>query len=574
MAARQEYPRPQFERKNWLNLNGDWQFEFDFGSTNLGQYQKKDAKLSKVIHVPFCPESELSGIGYKDFMHTVWYKKKVTLTKGQLSGRVMLYFGAADYKTTVWINEKEVGRHEGGYVTFSFDVTKFVTEGENDITVRCDDETRSGNQPRGKQSPHPGSFGCEYTRTTGIWQTVWLEFVPTVYLKRVKLDTDYRTGTVSFASEIAGGDPAALTLSAELSYKGEKIAEISVPAATSNQFAVTIPDVKLWDVGKPELYDIVYRLGDDTVTSYVGVRGIEVKNDAMYLNGRPVFQRLVLDQGFYPDGIYTAPDDATLKRDIELSMAIGFNGARLHQKVFEERYLYHADCLGYLVWGEHASWGLNHAEGMNIYNFLPEWLEIVERDYNHPAIIGWCPFNETWDFMGHPQDNRLLHTVYLATKAIDKTRPVIDSSGNYHVETDIYDIHEYDQDVNVLHERYDTAKVGESLFDFHGRGGRQHYNGAPIFVSEYGGTWWAPGVEGGWGYGKTPEGEAEAVDRICALTKYFLQNKNFCAFCYTQITDVEQEQNGMYTYTRKPKFSPESYAKIKAAMETKAAIEE
>lgn len=575
MAARQEYPKPQFERKNWLNLNGEWQFEFDFGSSNPGNYQKPDVTLSKAINVPFCPESELSGIGYKDFMHTVWYKKKVTLTEEQLSGRVLLYFGAADYHTTVWVNDREVGKHDGGYVTFSFDITKYAMSGENDITVRCDDETRSGRQPRGKQSPHTGSFGCEYTRTTGIWQTVWLEFVPTVYLKRVKVDTDFRTGTILFASETAGGDPAMLTLSATVSYKGEKVAEICVPAATTNQFSVTVPDAKLWDVACPELYDVVYRLGEDEVASYVGIRGVELKNNAIYLNGRPVYQRLVLDQGFYPDGIYTAPDDETLKKDIVLSMEAGFNGARLHEKIFEERFLYHADCLGYLVWGEHANWGLNHADPASVHDFLPEWLEAVERDYNHPAIVGWCPFNETWDVNGRPQDNRVLRTVWLATKAIDKTRPVIDTSGNYHVETDIYDIHEYDQDIDVLHERYDEAKVGEKLFDFHGQGGRrQQYGGQPIFVSEYGGTWWSPGKEGGWGYGKTPEGEKEAVDRICDLTRYFLENPNFCAFCYTQLYDVEQEQNGVYTYERGRKFSDESYARLKAAFSGKAAIEE
>ncbi len=575
MAARQEFPKPQFERKNWLNLNGDWQFAMDFGSSNPGDYQKPDSTLPQTIQVPFCPESKLSGIGYKDFMHTVWYKKKVTLTEEQLSGRVLLYFGAADYHTTVWVNDKEVGKHDGGYVTFSFDITKYLVEGENDISVRCDDENRSGKQPRGKQCPHLHSFGCDYTRTTGIWQTVWLEFVPTVYLKRVKVDTDYRTGTIHFQSEIAGGDPKDLPFSVTLSYKGETVAELTVPAATHNEFSVTVENANLWDVGKPELYDIVYRLGDDTVYSYTGIRGVELKNNAIYLNGRPVYQRLVLDQGFYPDGIYTAPTDEALKQDIVLSMEAGFNGARLHEKIFEERFLYHADCLGYLVWGEHANWGMNHADPENIYNFLPEWLEAVERDYNHPAIVGWCPFNETWDYFGHPQDNRLIHLVWQTTKALDKTRPVIDTSGNYHVETDIYDIHEYDQNIDILHERYDVAKVGESLFDYHGRdGSRQKYGGQPIFVSEYGGTWWSPGVEGGWGYGATPKEETEAVNRICGLTKYFLENPNFCAFCYTQLYDVEQEQNGVYTYERKRKFSDESYKKLAAAFGGKAAIEE
>ena len=524
--------------------------------------------------MPFCPESELSGIGFKDFMNTVWYKKKINITADQLKGRVLLYFGAVDYHSTVWVNDGCAGMHDGGYVTFCYDITKFLKEGENVITVRADDDNRHGKQPRGKQAPYPRSAGCEYTRTTGIWQTVWLEFVPKIYLKRVKIDTDYLTGEVTFASEIAGGDPNGMKLLTEVYYKGEKVVETSVDAATHNHYSVKVPDFKLWDVKKPELYDVIYRLGEDEVKSYFGIRGIEVKNGAMCLNGRPVYQRLVLDQGFYPDGIYTAPTDEALKRDIELSLAAGFNGARLHQKIFEERFLYHADCLGYLVWGEHASWGLNHTDPKSIYNFLPEWLEAVERDYNHPALIGWCPFNETWDIDGHPQYNDLIKLTYLATKAVDPYRPVIDTSGNYHVLTDIYDIHEYDQDINVIRERYDETVVGEKVFDYHSQGGRrQRYNGAPIFVSEYGGTWWSPGVDGGWGYGKTPDDEKEAVDRICDITKYFLENKNFCAVCYTQLYDVEQEQNGIYTYERERKFTDESYARIKEAFDTVAGIE-
>ena len=309
MAARLEFPKPQFERKNWLNLNGEWQFDFDFGSSNKWLYHLPESKLPKVINVPFCPESELSGIGYKDFMHTVWYKRKVDITAAQLENKVLIYFGAVDYHATLYVNGKEVGTHDGGYVTFSFDITKFLVEGENDITLRADDETRSGKQPRGKQSPHTGSFGCEYTRTTGIWQTVWLEFVPKTYLKRVKVDTDYLTGKVSFASEIVGNDPAGLNLITEVYYDGEKVAEASVPAAMHNNYALTIPDFKLWDAGKPELYDVIYRLGDDVVYSYFGIRGVEVKNDCMYLNGRPLFQRLVLDQGFNEKGIYTAQLD-------------------------------------------------------------------------------------------------------------------------------------------------------------------------------------------------------------------------------------------------------------------------
>ncbi len=574
---RQEHPKPQFERQTWENLNGTWQFEFDFGGSNPGEYHTRGKALSKEITVPFCPESDLSGIGYKDFMHTVWYKRNITVTQEQLNGKVLLHFGAVDYICKIWINGKEAGGHKGGYVSFCIDITDYLEAGENEITLRADDEGRNGSQPRGKQAPFFKSSGCEYTRTTGIWQTVWLEFVPVSYIKRVKIDTDYKTGTVSFASEIANACGKALKLKTTVSYNGEKVAECEMDANSTDFYTLSIPDYKLWEVGAPELYDVTYELtGEgicDTVHSYFGIRGVEIAKNAILINGRPVFQRLVLDQGFYPDGVCTAPTDEALKRDIELSMEFGFNGARLHQKVFEERFLYWADKLGYIVWGEHACWGLDYSDGMNVYNFLPEWIEIVERDYNHPAIVGWCPFNETWNFQGRPQYNDLLRITYLTTKALDKTRPCIDTSGNFHVITDIYDIHEYDQNIDVIHERYDDTKVGERLFDYFGRDGRQHYGGQPIFVSEYGGTWWSPGVEGGWGYGNAPKSEEEVAQRFCDLTDYFMQNENFCAFCYTQITDVEQEQNGVYTYERKRKFSDETYAKMRAVLTKKAAIE-
>lgn len=576
---RPEHPKPQFRRENWYNLNGEWQFAFDFGSSNPGEYQRPEAVLDKTILVPFCPESTLSGIGYTDFMNTVWYKRKITVSEQQLQGRVMLHFGAVDYHATVYLNGKEVGQHKGGYSSFAFDITDALQVGENDLTVRADDDSRSGWQPRGKQCPHLKSCGCDYTRTTGIWQTVWLEYLPKVYLKRVKVDTDYTTGQVAFASEIAGGDPAGLKLSAEISFEGKPVATLSVPAAMTNTFGVTIDNPKLWDVGQPNLYDVVYRLTDasgkvlDTVYSYFGIRGVEMKNYKFYLNGRPVFQRLVLDQGFYPDGIYTAPTDEHLKKDIELSMSLGFNGARLHQKIFEERFLYHADKAGYLVWAEHGNWGLRCHDGLIIYNFLPEWLEAVERDYNHPSIVCWCPFNEVFEYDKKPKDPRVLQMVYAVTKALDKQRPVVDTSGFFHVgPTDIYDVHDYEQNVEVFRQHYADIKVGEKVHDPHWYG--QQYDGGPYFVSEYGGAKWSQEEGNNWGYGETPKSVQEFLDRYVGLTSTLIQNPNICGFCYTQLYDIEQEQNGLFTYTRGPKFSQEIYDAIRAANTQKAGVEE
>jgi beta-galactosidase/beta-glucuronidase len=332
----------------------------------------------------------------------------------------------------------------------------------------------------------------------------------------------------------------------------------------------------IWDINEPNLYDLALTLNADSVTdqveSYFGLRSVCLRDNANYLNGRPLFQRLVLDQGFYPDGIYTAPNDGALIKDIEICMALGFNGARLHEKAFEERFLYHADRLGYLVWGEYANWGYDHSTTANISHYLPEWLALMERDFNHPALIGWCPFNETWDRNGHRQDDDLLSVVYQATKALDPTRPVIDTSGNYHVVTDIYDIHDYLQDVEEFHKRYGTLKKGEG---YERMPDRQQYGGQPFFVSEYGGARWVPEQEvgEGWGYGDAPKTEQEFAERYAGLTGALINAEGVCAFCYTQLYDVEQEKNGLYTYDRQKKFPDWVYERIREVNTQVAAIE-
>ena len=285
-----------------------------------------------------------------------------------------------------------------------------------------------------------------------------------------------------------------------------------------------------------------------------------------------MFQRLVLDQGFYPDGIYTAPTEEALVKDVELSMAAGFNGARLHQKVFEPLFLYHCDKAGYLVWGEQGCWGLDYSNPAALKYFLPEWMEALERDFNHPAIIGWCPFNETWDYEGRRQDDSLLANVYKMTKLYDTTRPCIDTSGNYHVVTDIYDLHNYEQDPAKFAAIYESFKQGGDLEDNHGY--RQTpVKGIPTFISEYGGIKWdEEGVEkDGWGYGAGPATKEEFLNRYKGLTDALLDNPHMFAFCYTQLYDVEQELNGLYTYERKPKFDMDV---IKAINARKAAIED
>ncbi|MCA0756101.1 beta-galactosidase [Paenibacillus sp. N4] len=576
---RPEYPRPQFVRDAWLNLNGEWQFEMDPGKSGIARgLNKEDAKLSGAITVPFCPESELSGIGHTDFMPAVWYKRSFEVPDDWNGGRVLLHFGAVDYEAEVWVNGKQAGSHRGGYSSFSFDITPLLQAGSNTITVYAVDDTRSGKQPRGKQSYNFHSGGCDYTRTTGIWQTVWLEHVPDCYIESFRLTPDPDNGAFHVAAKIKGpSNGVHLQCVAMLDGQEAGRQTSAVGSMSSVTATVALSEIHLWEMDSPVLYDLKLELVHegktiDAADSYFGLRTVQLDGMAFRLNGKSVFQRLVLDQGFYPDGIYTAPSDEALKRDIELSQAVGFNGARLHEKMFEPRFLYWADKLGYLVWGEHANWGLDITDVSALARFLPEWIEGIERDYNHPSIVGWCPFNETWDSSrGTRQDNDVLRIVYETTKALDPTRPVIDTSGNYHVVTDIFDVHDYDQNPETFRERYrPLAENGEAWVSYPDR---QAYGGQPYFVSEYGGIWWNPGQTGenGWGYGDRPKSEQEFMERYEGLTNTLLDNPNMFGFCYTQLYDVEQEVNGLYTYAREPKFNAE---KLHAINSRKAAIED
>jgi len=582
---RAEHPRPGFVRESWKNLNGEWSFYRDLSSSGYDRKFYEDPEFPEKITVPFCPESELSGIGFKDFMPTVWYGKTLEVTESDLSGRVILHFGACDYLTTLWINKKPVGKHIGGYASFEFDITDYLVVGENALTLSAYDDNRAHTQHRGKQSSVFYSVGCDYTRTTGIWQTVWLEFVPEIYLTDVAINATDLGGTVLFDASLNAYAKDA-TLEAAVSYKGNRVAENKVVFSGSNiSFGIAVPDPKLWNPGAPELYDVCYTLkcgnSSDEVKSYFGIRRIDIDGKKVLINGKSVFQRLILDQGFYPDGIYTAPSDEALCRDIELCMALGFNGARLHQKVFEERFLYHADKLGYIVWGEYPDWGFDPSDDMNAHAMLPEWLEVVKRDRNHPSIIGWCPHNETSAHYGRVQIDTNVSMIYDATKALDRTRPVIDTSGYTHTDrTDIYDIHQYDQRPEFYRELIRKHDAGEYYANpqLHNR----TYDGKkPFFVSEYGGIKWYPESQEltndkklSWGYGDAPKTPEEFRDRYVGLTEAIMSSPGIMGFCYTQLTDVEQEQNGLYFYDRGRKFNNDIYDAIREVNTRKAAIED
>lgn len=573
------HPNPIFERINWQSLNGEWDFGFSKKAVKSYKFLNEKKLLdfyrqsvcTHKINVPFCVESTLSGIGYTGFLNRVWYKKRIQLAPN--GNRVFLHIGAADYKTTLLLNGKLVGSHKGGYTPMCFDITEFAVTGENELYILCEDNTRDGLIASGKQSNRKKSYACSYTRTTGIWQSVYLEYVPFSYVKDFKLTPSLKHGSITVALDLCGTEDLEINIYLD----GKKVGAKSIKEASGFVLVqIPISDIKAWELGNATLYDLEINFGKDKVSSYFGLRDVSLDGFKFMLNGKSVFQRTVLDQGFYRKGIYTAENDEELKRDIELSMALGFNGARLHQKVFDPRFLYFCDRMGYMVWGEYANWGLDYSNPKAVDIFLNEWGEALRRDYNHPAIIGWCPFNETWNYRGRKQYDPLLKTVYEYTKEFDRTRPCIDTSGNFHVVTDIYDVHDYRGEFEEFRKSYEKLVTDGELYEhvLKDNPGRQKYNGEPVFISEYGGIKWASDAQyKSWGYGKDVQTEAEWLARYKGLTEALLGNTCILGFCYTQLYDVEQEQNGLYTYDREKKFSEKIYAEIQKINTQKAAIE-
>jgi hypothetical protein len=573
---RPEHPRPDFEREAWLNLNGPWQFDLDESGDGEQRGWTSGRDFLRQITVPFCPESKLSGLGLAtNYLPHVWYRRHFQVPAALRGQRLLLHFGAVDYQARVWLNGRFLGEHRGGYTPFAFEITEARREGDNELVVHAYDQLRSGLQPGGKQS-HGRSEGCVYTRTTGIWQTVWLEGVGETHLSDFTVTPDLDGGRIIVQGSLDG--PArGVVLRVRAYAGGQLVGEDTVPAAWRGTLAVLkLSRVVPWQPGQPYLYDLVLdtlREGRviDSVRSYCGLRKITIEGNRFLINGQPVFQRLILDQGFYPEGIYTAPSDEALRRDIELSLAAGFNGARLHQKVFEPRTLCWADKLGYLLWGEFPSWGVNIAHEEAVRRFLDEWQAVVRRDRNHPAIIGWCPLNET----GTNEYVARLETLLATTFTMDPTRPLLDSSGYTHFlpGTDVFDAHDYEQNPRVFAARY--AMFGATGGDpWHNNPGdpRSRYRGQPFFVSEYGGIHvkTARDTGGGWGYDGAGLTAEEFLARYKGLTDVLLDNPNMFGFCYTQLTDVEQEQNGIYFYDRAPKYE---VARLRAINQRPAAYE-
>lgn len=564
-TPRAEHPRPDMMRSEWMNLNGSWEFA-ETNDDSDRSYLAGKAFPDRIV-VPFARESRLSGLGRTGFVKNVWYRRSFTVPQGWDGKRVRLHIGASDWRTEMWVNGAKITEYVGGSSPVEGEVTAALRPGANTVVVHAYDDTQSGLQPLGKQSRQEKSEGIFYTRTTGIWQTVWLEAVGQTYVRQTAVEPDVPGRRFLVAVE-TDGVAAGRTVRATLSAGGKVVASAEAPAGGKPTRLVLAPKgARLWDPKDPFLYDLTYEVRQgsrvvDRVEGQAGLRSVAIDGRSVLVNGKRVFQRLVLDQGFYPDGVWTAPSDAELKADITRSMAAGFNGARLHQKTFEPRFLYWADKLGYMVWGEYPSYGMLYGDPRVNRPVQEEWQHIVERDRNHPAIVGWCPFNET-ESSAIPMQN----TVARMTWALDRTRPCLDTSGWSHglPEAQILDAHDYESDPKLYYRRWMDNLGGVGLPARYGQGGPTDI---PFFISEFGGIGYD--VEGGWGYGGTPKSEAEYFTRLNGTVKALLDNPNLFGFCYTQLTDVEQEHNGVYYYDRRPKFD---LAKFRAAFSQPSAYE-
>ncbi len=576
-----DYPRPQFVRNSWENLNGKWNFLFD--DENKGEIEKYYLEFPKkyIINVPFTYETEQSGINEQDIHYIVWYNRKIYLSKNDIENKnTILHFEGSDYITKVWINGNYIGKNIGGYSRFSFDIGEYLIDGENDITVKIEDSL-SKDQPRGKQRYKKESFKCWYVQTTGIWKTVWLEFVskecienikitPIIDEKKIRLDIVTNIDEKEFENKD-------YYIETEISFNGE-ILNISKSKIEKNNETIKINicseniihKLQKWEIGNPNLYDIIYKLYCnheiiDVVNSYFGLRDISVKGNKIYLNEKELYLKLILDQGYWKTTHLTPLNEEVLIKDIDAILKLGYNGVRKHQKIEDERFLYWCDVKGLLVWSEMAN--CYNFSDISLQNFTNEWIRVVKQNYNHPSIMAWVPINESWgvpNIKNEINEQNFANSIYYITKSLDNTRPVISNDGWEHTISDIITIHDYEQDYKILLEKYIDRKeeILNSLLAFNSKhclfSNGYKYSGQPIIMSEYGGI--AINSKNGWGYGKMVRDSEELIERFSNLTKAIKSIPYITGYCYTQLTDVQQEINGLLDENRNFKIE---YNKIK-----------
>lgn len=574
---RTEYPRPMLKRESeWKNLNGTWQVEFDDADEGLKErWWETKTRFSQTIQVPFTYESSLSGLELHEDHKIMWYKRDFHRPNRRNDQRALIHFGAVDYACTVWVNGHCVGSHEGGYTPFSFDVTSLLLESEaNHVVVRVEDDPFAMEQPRGKQTWRAEPFECFYTRTTGIWQSVWIEMVPDCSIAKLKMDPDIDKGVANIQVVLDGVEKAISAgdwwIEVKIDFEGLPIAtERKALDSTQLSFNTVLKDNdksfirRLWSPDNPNLHHVVVSILDsdgsvvDRIQTHLGLRKIHCSGDKVFLNNSPCMMKLILDQGYFPEGNLTARSEQDIIRDIELVKSMGFTGVRKHQKIEDPLFLYWCDKLGLLVWEEMPSaYEFSLSMRQRIRN---QWLEVIQRDYNHPSIVAWVVMNESWgvpNLQSDPMQSAFLSELYFLTKAEDPSRLVVSNDGWEHTISDLCTIHDYSCDFETLQMRYGDSEravrqfpAGKSVYAL-----GYTYAGQPILLSECGGASMeiAEEDQDGWGYSEVRSAD-ELVRRYQDIVQV-VKKSGMSGFCYTQLTDVQQEVNGLLTFDRVPKI--------------------
>ena len=570
------HPRPHLTRARWMDLGGPWGFAYDDANVGLDEgWTTRVDVFDREIVVPFPPESRASGIADPSFHPYVWYRRTFELSEEDRSGRLLLHFGAVDYRAHVWVNGQLVAEHEGGHTPFSADITSVLVEGEQVVVVRAEDQPRDLSQPRGKQDWEPEPHKIWYHRTTGIWQPVWLEPVPKVSIRTLRWTPDLDRGMLTLRVRISHQPEQPLRLRVRLSLRGDELASDTFLLAFQegrHDFSLESTDttmsrdLTLWSPKFPNLVDAELQLldGDDVidgVMSYTALRSCGFADGRFMLNGRPSYLRMVLGQNYWPESHLAAPSEEALRREVELIKELGFNGVRIHQKVEDPRFLYWCDRLGLMVWGEMANAYTFSAAAVD--RFTREWLDVIQRDHNHPCIVAWVPFNESWGVPNMERDmaqRDYVRALYHLTKASDPSRPTIGNDGWEHLVGDVWGIHDYALDGDTLRERYGSFDALERTI----KEVRPHFRTIafpdskrttePVMLTEFGGISYMPAAGERWhGYGTVESPEA-FLEKYEELLDAVLDSPPIAGFCYTQLTDTEQETNGLLTEDRTPKL--------------------
>ena len=583
---KKDYPRPQFVRENWENLNGTWDFGFD--DDHVGEKEKWYVNFGgdKKIQVPFTYETKLSGIQDETRHDYIWYRRNIQVDGKRLEKEnYVLHFEGCDFITKVWVNGELAGSHRGGYSRFSFDITNLLKDGENELVVKAEDSFDM-QQPRGKQRWIDENFGCWYVQTTGIWKTVWSEYVPKVNLASVKMTPVLEQHCLELEYEVNAPESCFgenLAVAATIRFDGmlvNKIVTTVMAGHVETKADVFVRNdhgfewgVRTWSPEQPDLYDIDFELIKDGETvdqagSYFAMRDIRIDGPNILLNGRPLYQRLILDQGYWKDSHLTPPSEEALIEDIDKIHALGYNGLRKHQKTEDERFLYWCDVKGMLVWSEVAS--AYQYTDYAVAEFTREWMEIVKQNYNHPCIITWTPFNESWGISAvqtRRDQQHFTEAIYHLTKSVDPYRPVIVNDGWEHTVSDIITLHDYEEVGEVLRKRYieykDQIMTTEVYHSNHksAMANGFEYKGQPVIISEFGGIAFN-NDDSGWGYGNKVDTKEDFIQRFDEITTAVKELPYVSGFCYTQVSDVQQEINGLMDIDRNFKVEPEVIKEI------------